>query len=141
MKLLGIDPGRVTGYFMISMIDRDISPTLQFGECRDLTMIELVPLIQEAEEVVCESFEVRPKKAKEGAFDWDPMETPQVIGSLKSLCSLYGKPIHMQSPSIKPVGYGFANAKYQKGKKGMHIQDALAHVVYYAVRRLNAKPL
>lgn len=141
MKILGIDPGRNTGYYVINLNDRVITSTATFGVTHDLTGLELKPILELVDHVVCESFSVRPQESRRGSFDWDPMETPQMIGSLKTLAALIGRPIHMQNPSVKPVAYGFANMKYQKGKKNMHVYDALAHAVYFAVRNLGAKPL
>jgi hypothetical protein len=70
------------------------------------------------------------------------MITPQVIGSLTTLCkALERKAPVKQQPSIKPVGYAFAGMKYLAGKQGTHWQDALAHAVYYAVKQLGAHPV
>ena len=141
MKILGIDPGRTTGWAMLTFNDKGINTTLNFGETKDLNLLEIQNRIEEADQVVYESFLLRPKQARKGSFDWDPMETPQVIGSLKLLCRQLGKPIAEQNPSIKPVGYGFANMKYVPGKKGMHAQDAICHAFYYAVKNVGLKPI
>jgi hypothetical protein len=141
VNLIGIDPGKTTGWSCISIEDKTISPGL-FGETKDMTLVEIQPILNEVDIVVYEDWLTRPKHLQRGAFDWDPMYTPRVIGSLKTLCELLGKkPMIVQQPSIKPVGYGFANMKYVAGKKGTHWQDALAHVVYYAVKSGLAIPV
>lgn len=139
--ILALDPGKNTGWGMIRVADGRTLPTGQLGVCLDQTLLELEPQFVEADLIVCESFEVRPKLARAGAFDWDPMETPQVIGAMKALAKRLNKKVVMQSPSVKPVGYGYCGMVYVKGKKGMHMQDALAHAVYYAVKTLKANPL
>ena len=58
------------------------------GVSEDLTLDELSDHIKDSDLVIVESFLVRPKEARKGAFDYDPMETPQVIGALKLLCHL-----------------------------------------------------
>lgn len=138
--LLGIDPGKTTGWAMAELgDDRVIKPT-NFGETSDTSALELLPHIKEADIVIIESFLIDPRYARSGAFDYDDMIAPQVIGSIKTLCVQEKKEIAMQPSSVKPVGYGFLGKKYKKGKKGMHRWDALAHVYYYGVKNLRALP-
>lgn len=138
--ILGIDPGKRTGLGMIKVIDKTIS-LHSMKESLDVTCSDYLDLLQEADFVVVESFRVRPHEAKRGSFDWDDMVAPRVIGAIEAqLSNLKKKPIY-QEPSIKPVGYGFSNQRYVKGKKGQHIQDALAHAVFYAVKNLKANPV
>lgn len=130
--ILGIDPGESTGLALISVTEK--RPTLvEALVSKDLTGIDYNYLLQKATYVVVEDFKVRPRKAKEGAFDWQDMKTPQVIGSIKTLAKLLGKKVILQQPSIKPVGYGYAHLKYVPGKKGKHIEDAAAHAMYFGV--------
>jgi hypothetical protein len=141
MKILGIDPGGTTGYSLIQVKDKEISP-IAFGETKDKLLLELVPFLQEADIIVYENFLLRPGMARSGAFDWKSNTTEQVIGSLKTLAALHGKEIAKpQEPAQKPIGYGFANLKYIPGRKGTHWQDAHAHAVYYAVTKLKANPV
>jgi len=140
-KILGIDPGRSTGWARISVSPEKRMVVHDFGVVKDPQLLELSDHIKDSDLVVVESFLVRPREARKGAFDYDPMETPQVIGALKLQCRLYDTPIVEQSPSVKPVGYGFVRQKYVRGKKGTHAMDALAHAAYYAVKKLQSKPL
>ena len=138
--LLGIDPGKTTGWAQAELgEDRIIKPT-NFGETLDPTGLELLEMMKESDYIIVESFLVDPRFARSGAFDYDAMIAPQVIGSLKTLAAQIGKEIAMQPSSVKPVGYGFLGKKYKKGKKGMHRWDALAHVYYYGVKNLRALP-
>jgi len=141
MKVLGIDPGGTTGYSLIEIQDHKITP-LKWGTTKDKLMLDLVPLIVAADHIVYENFLLRPDKARSGAFDWQSNVTEQVIGSLKTLAALHGKEsVSTLEPSQKPMGYGFANMKYVPGKKGTHWQDAHAHAVFYAVKKLGAHPV
>jgi hypothetical protein len=140
MILLGIDPGKTTGWGQVELKeDRKLHP-LGYGETKDESGLDLLDLLKSSDLIVIESFLVRPKHARGGAFDYDDMVAPRVIGSLQTLCKMNEKKFHMQPASIKPVGYGFLGKEYKRGKKGMHKWDALAHVAYYAVKNLNALP-
>jgi hypothetical protein len=141
MRVLSIDPGKTTGWAEISVDDTKISLGF-FGNTKDTTLFELKQNVEDADIIVYEAWLTRPKHLQRGAFDWDPMITPQVIGSLLTLCKTLGKkePVKQQ-PSIKPVGYALAGMKYVPGKKGTHWQDALAHGIFYAVKQLGALPV
>lgn len=138
--ILGVDPGKHTGLGMIQVVDKKIIP-VTILESLDVTCMEYLNLLEQADVIVVENFLVRPTNAKSGSFDWSDMVAPRVIGAITAQAAMLGKKIHLQEPSIKPVGYGFSHQKYVKGKKGMHIQDALAHAVFYAVKNLKAIPV
>ena len=138
--IVGFDPGKTTGYAILSLKDRKMTP-LDFGESTDETLQDLMPHIERSQIVVIEGFWINPQKARGGHFDYDDMIAPQVIGALQMKGRELGKDVHIQPSSIKPVGYGFVGKKYVKGKKGMHKWDALAHAVYYCVKKLHANPL
>lgn len=143
MKILGIDPGGTTGVGIIQMgEDKRLLPTYigQLTKKDDKTK-RLRDLILSVEVIVVENFLVRPGKAAQGAFDWNSMDTSKEIGKIQTLCELEGKKCVLQEPSVKPVGYGWANMKYVPGKKGTHDKDALAHAVFYAVKNLGALPV
>jgi hypothetical protein len=140
MIILGLDPGKTTGWALIDVTDRRITP-INLGETQDMTCLVLRPQMQEADLIVIENFLVRPDKAKKGSFDYDPMWAPQVIGSLKTMAAVLEKKVVLQPSSIKPVGYGWANQRYVAGKQKQHKWDAVAHAVYYAVKHLNALPV
>jgi hypothetical protein len=140
-KILAIDPGKSTGWASIS-VENQICKLGLFGVTKDTTLVELIPQIKEADYLVYEAWLTRPKNLQRGAFDWDPMLTPQVIGSFLTLCKALGKSEPAkQQPSIKPVGYAFAGMKYVPGKQGDHWQDAMAHAVFFAVKNLSALPV
>jgi len=143
MRLLGIDPGKATGWAAIEIgEDHKITPA-DWGVTRDMTLIELKDQIERADLVVYEGYWIRPDMAEKGDFNWQNVPAEKVIGSLTTLCKLMeteliAKP---QQPSQRVVGYAFAGMVYKKGAKGKHKEDALAHVVYYAVKKLRALPI
>lgn len=133
LTVLCLDPGKTTGVAVLQ-INEKTPRIIFFDEEKDETLLSIEQLFVDCDIVVCEEFLVRPGKARQGAFDWQDMVAPRVIGSATTLAARYKKKFILQSPSIKPIGYGFANLKYVKGKKGQHINDAVAHGMYYLVR-------
>lgn len=140
MKILGIDPGHTTGYCVLE-INNKTPKIIRAKECKDPTLEELEDLFRECDIIVCEDFLVDPSKSRVGSFDRSPMLTIQVIGAVKLLARLNGKEVVLQQNNIKPVGYGLANLKYVKKKAGVHIQDSIAHAMYYAVKQKLCSPL
>jgi len=141
VRILGIDPGKTTGWAELSLQGRSLHLGM-FGSTKDKTLVEIMPLLKEADVIIYEGWWTRPSKAQKGAFDWKPMEAPEVIGSLLTLCKiLEKKQVIKQQPSSKVPGYSFAGMKYVKGKQGTHWQDALAHATFYAVTKLKALPV
>lgn len=138
--VLGCDPGDTTGLGLIEVNEKEIK-LLEFRESRDLTAKDYLDLLIRADQIIIESFLIRPMKARSGAFDWSDMKTPRVIGAITAQLANLGKTPVFQEPSVKPVGYGFSNQHYKAGKKGTHHQDAIAHAVYYAVKILKANPV
>lgn len=140
MKLLCLDPGKTTGVAVLEINDKKPHP-IYLDETKDVTLTDIAELFRAADLVVCENFLTRPNKARKGAFDWSDMVAPRVIGAATTLSKLYDVPLVLQSPAIKPTGYGFANLKYVRGKQGVHIQDAVAHGMYYAVKHQLCGPV
>lgn len=136
MRVLGLDPGGTTGWAVIDVKDK--IPTLaHMGECRDDSLLELDEFFASSNVIVCESFQVRPGVN----FVGDDMVAPRVIGAATTLAKIHGKRFVLQSPSLKPVAYGLSGRKYTKGRKGMHVQDAIAHAMYFLVKSGLSRPL
>ena len=124
----------------MDVIDREVK-LVRADICKDMTLVELIDEFRQADIVVYEGFWVHPNKAMSGHFNYDEVPAVRVIGSLLTLCELHGvKTIEKQQPSQRVAGYRFAGLVYKKGAKGKHAQDATAHGVYYAVRKLRAVP-
>ena len=142
MRILGIDPGKASGYSLIVLEGKTIVPTPKFGVDRDGELTSIRELIVEGvDHVVIEDFKVRPGNARRGNFDYDDMLTPRQIGRIEEICELTETPYSKQQASLKPPAYGFAGMKYSKGKKNQHWQDAFAHACYYAVKFHDARPV
>jgi len=141
MKILGVDPGKRTGWAFLYCEKGEHLKLGIFGVTEDLTLLEIQPQVAEADLVVYEDYKVRPKMARKGDFDWDPMWGPRAIGSLLTLCALLQKETVIQQPVERIPGFGFAGMKYVPGKKGRHWQDALAHAAKYGVSKLGALPV
>ena len=141
MLILGLDPGKTTGWGILELKDKKLS-VHSFGQTKDMTMMEIKSQFELADIIVYEGWWTRPNKAKTGAFDWNKMEAPRAIGSILTMCAILEKPPKAEQQSaIKPVGYGFLGMKYKKGRQGVHDLDALAHAGFYAVTRLKAHPV
>lgn len=138
MKYLGIDPGGTTGLALITVNDKRAVLSI-IRKSKSETLKDARDLFDEADVIICEDWKTRPKEAQEGAFNYSSMSTPRVIGAVQVLAE--GKRFVLQQASIKPVGYGYANMKYVKGKQGMHVEDAIAHVMFFLVSSQLARPL
>jgi len=140
-KILSFDPGKHTGWATLTVEDKKITLG-EFGVTDDMTLREVEHLFKDTDVVVYEGFWIRPEVAAAGHLNYDEMPAPQVIGVINSLASRYSiERVEKQSASLKPPAYGFAGMKYVKGRKGKHAQDAIAHGVYFAVKKLLAHPV
>lgn len=138
MIILGIDPGKTTGWATLAIDNTRKAKMTSFGESKELLLTDIHHLFQACEVVVFEEFWIDPKKT----FSRTPqMEVIQVIGVVKALAAQFSKPCHGQRNMIKPAGYGYLGLKYVKGAKGKHSQDALAHAMFYAVTQKLALPV
>lgn len=138
--VLAFDPGISTGWAMIEVLDRKITP-LGCGVMKPFDTLAIQELVKQCDIVVTENFRPRKKESDRGAFIQREMTTSEYIGKIETIAELEGKRNVRQEPSTKPAGYGWSNQKYVAGKQGQHFQDALAHAVYYAVQKLGALPV
>jgi hypothetical protein len=142
MKILAVDPGEHNGYAVLTLNDEKRIVDPRIGTLLRLPFYkELSLLVRGVNVIVAEDFLVRPRNAKKGDFDWNPVPAAQVIGALEFLATNLAIPIVRQQPSIKPMGYSYVGKKYVKGAKSVHEWDALAHGVYYLVRHHSGEPL
>lgn len=133
MKIIGVDPGGTTGicHFeddkLVGVEEvkfDDFNKWLQ-GQTPDLFVVE--------------NYRIRPPNQTGGKFvhAWDKGEALQIIGAIKFFCSLHDIEIVPQEPTMKPQGYKLMGMTYVKGKKGMHMYDAVAHVRVYLAKESN----
>ncbi len=128
MRILGIDPGETTGWGLL-----EGSRVLRVGEVKLPRIGEFLRDFEEVDVYVVEDYVQRPDYLMKGKRNnlWIPQHTAKIIGRVQQTAFLQGKPCILQQPSCKPAGYGFAGVKYVKGKKGTHMQDAVAHASFY----------
>lgn len=126
MRILALDPGKTTGWAYLN----DLNP-LKIGTVKEeeyFNWLTWFVLNEPVHVLVVEDFTFRPG-FKEGK--WKTTEVAKMIGQAQAVAASNQIECVLQGASIKPVGYGMANMKYVKGKRGMHKEDAIAHAVYY----------
>ena len=147
--LIAIDPGKTTGVAKLRLTDDDfkLEGVWQFTD-PDTVWKPLKQVIEKAKErdedvtVLCESFELRPDVAQ-------PDETPKyIIKDLERYVEPY-HPIEYQMASQAKVGVPpgrngsrdrlHAFGLHQRGMR--HSNDAIRHVLVYAIEKLRHKPL
>lgn len=135
--IIGVDPGKTTGWAVFTE-----GGLKQVGESKGTkNFIAWLSewAIPESILWVVEDYKVRPAKMQGGfQHNWSNVQPARIIGMIEYVSTVYEHGFVLQQPSIKPVGYGQMGGNYKKGKKGMHMQDAAAHVVYYVNKN---KPL
>lgn len=148
MRILGLDPGTTTGWAVIEKAP-DLKTRyriLAMGECLapdydefliNALVHNIVPtassdsLFCPLDVVVVEDFIARPEFVRD---KWTALPVAKQVGKVEILATYREIPVIVQQPRDKPAGYGFAfNGKipFVKGKKGMHMNDAIAHAVFY----------
>lgn len=150
--IIAIDPGVTTGIAVMELGETEfrLTEVHQWGD-PDFVWEKILKLIEtykthsgdpERVTVLCESFEIRPDVL-------DPDETPKYI--IKDL-ERYVEPDHeirYQQASVAKVGVPPAKGGkpdrlkafglYQRGRR--HTNDAIRHIVAYALEKLRYRPL
>lgn len=85
--------------------------------------------------IICEDWRTRPKEESRHAGTWSEQIEARIIGIVMHEAWLRDIEFVLQQPSIKPIGYGNAGLKYIPGKKGTHMQDAVAHGSYWWINK------
>lgn len=124
--LMAVDPGGTTGWVLY---DIPSQKPLEMGETKEDKLNEWLAGYQSDVDVwVVEDYFIRPAHMQKGfAHQWDKGTTHRILGKIEYAAFLHGAEFHLQQPSVKVMGYKRLGMEYKKGKKGMHIQDALAH--------------
>lgn len=136
-QLMAVDPGGTTGW---AIYDIPSQSPIVFGEVKGGDFYEwLRDYTPDISTWVVEDYFVRPQ-GKAGGFQhhWDKGETFRKIGAIEYAAFLQGAEFYLQQPSLKPIAYKHINMEYKKGKKGMHIYDALAHGKLWLVKNFGA---
>lgn len=147
--IIAIDPGKTTGVAKMRLTDNEykLIGVWQLTD-PDTVWEPLKQIISEAHKrsddvlVLCESFELRPDVAQ-------PDETPKYI--IKDLDRFVAPeyPIEYQMASQAKVGVPpgkngrrdrlYAFGLFQKGER--HANDAIRHILVYAIEKLRHRPL
>jgi hypothetical protein len=132
MRILSVDPGNTTGWAEI--VDGKVTT---FGvEKGDEIWAWLSRVYHSTyDAIVVEDFRIRPGVN----FSWSQLFPIQVIGALRFIATVQSMNFVLQSPSIKPAAYARAGLKYERGKPNKHIEDAVAHGIFYWEKHGQAK--
>lgn len=134
--LFGIDPGGTTGFVHIEIgEDRKIvsknacemKPAQVMSWYGEMLSFEMPAIL------VIEDYIIDPKTH---GYDHqgDKGVALRLLGAAQLLCQVNPNLTYVPQWNFrKPLGYGYSGKVYVRGKRGQHIQDALAHVMYYAV--------
>lgn len=136
MKILGIDPGHITG---LAYWDSTLPP--KSASVAELHADEYLQWFLDLargehdwkpEILVIENYILRPEQFQSFYTKWIELPEAKQIGVAHFAAALLGVKCIEQEPAIKAAGYGFAGMTYVRGKRGTHMQDALAHACYLA---------
>jgi hypothetical protein len=143
MRILAVDPGESNGWCILELQPDKRIKLINYGTDKKMDFYSRLSNLTQSidyDVIVAEDFKVRPGYAKQGAFDWNRMPAPQVLGVLEFLSVVHKIPFVLQQPSLKPPGYGFLGKPYVKGAKNAHHWDALAHGMFYLVTKQHGIP-
>lgn len=138
MIFYGFDPGGTTGYCKVEIRERIFRPLsveeLSFDQTLEWceSIIEIGTL--EPSMIVCEDYIINPK-VQNYSHQGDRGVPMQLIGALKLTALATGMDLFLSPNTNKPAGYGYLGGQYKRGSQGRHIQDSLAHVMWYAVQQ------
>jgi hypothetical protein len=135
MKHLWFDPGLTTGWAMFEDDKPYAMGTLMYGPDLFNWLRDTLLAYHNFDLIGYENYRIRPKGMKQGYTPvGDEVWSVRVIGAIEFAASVRNPDQQMcsQEPDIKPAGYGYAGlGKYDPNKKGMHMQDAIAHGAFY----------
>lgn len=134
MKVIGLDPGVMSGIVLAGISGRDVLQVHQWAEADQLGTADFLrSAMTVAEVVVCESF--KPRTGRALSFKPHSLE---LIGLARALCWWAGIPFVLQDPVMKERFHAAALEQFPevgRGKDG-HARDALAHVIGWAETRV-----
>ena len=138
MLIFGFDPGKSTGYCQVKIEGKKFIPidvrVLQPDGVLNWCYEELLnedPYDCDVV-IVCEDYIINPK-VYHYSHQGDSGLALRLIGMLQLTAHTLGWQFRLQMPTCKPAGYGFLGSRYERDKKGRHIQDATAHAMYYCM--------
>lgn len=126
MRFIALDPGASTGYAEFEDAYPVEAGVLKFGDEFNDWLDN-----QHPELWVVEDYIVRPQNVAGYGHQWSKGEALQIIGAVKFHARSRMIPLILQQPSIKPMAAKMSGLEYKKGKKGVHMNDALLHGSYF----------
>ena len=124
MKVMAIDPGGTTGF---ALFNGELIPEA-VGEVKQDDLFDWLSSYKDVDIWVVEDYFVRPGKGKNGyQHQWNRGDTFRIIGAIHFHAFLTRSEFQLQQPSQKVMGYKLMGKEYVKGKKDMHMFDAIAH--------------
>lgn len=126
---MAVDPGsKYTGWVYYDVLNRKV---VNFGVDGILSFYGIL-LSKPADVYVVERYSIRVDKDTDGYnHRWSNVEPAQLIGAIKFRAFQLEAEVVMQGSNIKPEGYILIGKVYVKGKPGMHLEDAYAHLAWY----------
>lgn len=135
--LIAVDPGGTTGW---ARFNTESQRPVEIGEVKKENFKGWLVTFQEEGLIwVVEDYIIRPPKRSQGGHDhfWNKGDTLRLIGAIEYHAFVYKQLFYLQQASLKPLAYKQMGATYEKGKRGMHIQDAIAHGVHFIGKTYN----
>lgn len=130
---LALDPGHSTGWATFAHPTGD---AITMGTCKGrLEVYELLRRIK-PKCIIVEDWITDPNIPLGG----DPLVTVRIIGAIDLYAYLANVPVHLQSRTIKGIGYMWAGVKKAKRKADSHELDAYVHGVYWLQKNNIRKP-
>jgi hypothetical protein len=133
VKLLAIDPGdKNHGFALFEQQNKDLWNKIRIGVRTESDELYQLIKTQEPNIVIVEKFMTYPWKSKQQS--WSKQKTPQIIGGIKALATVYGFEVIEQSTSNRDIGYMWGSIKkLPKSNPSNHAHDAEAHAVFYII--------
>jgi hypothetical protein len=130
IRVVAVDPGKITGVAV------GVFGTERHVEAHELAPMDAVGMVdgllsQGVAAVACESFTPRP-----GARTWQP-DALDVIGALRWVCHVHNTRLLQQSPADAKsfsTNEKLARLGWRRPTKGGHADDALRHLLLFAIR-------
>lgn len=143
MIFYGLDPGVTTGYAKVRIEeDREwhIEDVAHWNQERTMTFLHLLNTDRSEWRLIVEDYIISPR-IHGHSHEGDKGIALRIIGAAELVKVEFPERVEFQLPLRKPTGYGFVGRKYERGKKGQHMWDALSHVGYYVVTHGFAEPI
>lgn len=137
MRVIGIDPGKVTGICSFAISEEKLPVCVEAYELDYVGVgqyLEGMNLVSSETVVICEAFIITPQTAKNSQAPW----SLEVVGLSRYICAKAGVPFFLQAPSsakrLVTDGVLHSGGLYFKGKP--HACDAARHALFYVLTEL-----